>query len=331
MIANTEHAARSGRRLRGGVRSGAARAVGSIAAGAALSLALASCASGDPLSPGSSATGTASEAPNSVTIGSAAFSESEVLMYVYGAALEHSGMTVNYQPSIGSREAYIPALQDGSIDIIPEYTGNLLTYFEPDATATTAADVEAALADALPDELRILEPAAAEDKDSLNVTAEFAEEHGLVSIGDLAGVGRFALGANPEFAERAYGIPGLERVYGLTDIEFVAINDSGGPATVKALLDGQVQVADIYTTTPAIEENGLVTLEDPEGLIAAQNVVPLVADRVQSASVESTLDAVSAQLTTADLRAMNARVSGDEKADARTAAEDWLRERGLAG
>ena len=131
-------------------------------------------------------------------------------------------------------------------------------------TATSEADIEEALGDALPDNLEVLEAAKAEDKDSLNVTAEFAAKNNVKTIADLKGVKDLELGANPEFKERAYGIPGLEKVYGITGIKFIPISDSGGPKTLKSLLDGDVDVADIYSTTPSILANKLVTLEDPE-------------------------------------------------------------------
>lgn len=299
-----------------------------LAALAALALtSIAGCSSSDPLK--ATASGTSGGDVTSVTVGSANFAESELVMDLYGLALEDAGLKVDYKPNIGARETYVAAVEDGSIDIVPDYTGNLLGYLDPDSTATSREDVLAALPAALPDTLSILQPADAEDKDSLNVTEEFATAHGLKTIADLAGAGHVRLGANAEFEERPYGIPGLEKVYGVKDVDFVAINDGGGPNTVKALTSGKVDVADIYTTTPAIAENGLVTLEDPENLIAAQNVVPLVATRVRTDTVTKALDAVSAQLTTADLLAMNGRVSGDEKADPKDVAKDWLVSKGL--
>jgi len=286
--------------------------------------ALAGCSSGNPLDGGSDTGGS-----ETITVGSAAFSENEILADIYGQALAANGFTVDYRLNIGQREAYIPAIKSGEIDLIPEYTGNLLTFLNPDAEETTPSDVLTALKSALPDELEVLEPSKAEDKDSLNVTAEFAAEHDLVSIADLKGIGPFTVGANPEFQTRSYGIPGMERVYGITDAGFKAINDSGGPATLKALLDGTIQVADIYSTTPSILANKLVTLEDPKGMIAAQQVVPLISSAKASDAVQAVLDKVSAALTTSDLIQLNTRVSGDEKADPATAAEDWLEKANL--
>lgn len=264
-----------------------------------------------------------------ITIGSAAFPESEILAEIYAQALQAKGIKVEKKLNIGAREAYIPALTDGEIDLIPEYSGNLLAYFDKKATATTSSDVEEALETALPKGLEVLDAAEAEDKDSLNVTAKFAADNNLKTIGDLKDVDDLSLAANPEFKERAYGIPGLEKVYGITGIKFVPISDGGGPATLKALLDNKVQVADIYSTTPSILENKLVTLEDPESLIAAQNVVPLISVDKAKGEIKPTLERVQGLLTTADLLELNARNQGKDKVSPATLAKEWLSEKGL--
>lgn len=261
-----------------------------------------------------------------ITIGSAAFPESEIIAEIYAAALESEGLRVEKKLNIGAREVYIPALENGEIDLIPEYTGNLLTYFDPKATATAPDDVTSALSDAVPAGLTVLEPAPAEDKDSLNVTAAFAKANGLETIADLAKVDGLRLAANPEFKQRAYGIPGLEQVYGITGIEFTPISDGGGPATVKALVSGKVDVADIYSTTPSIKANKLVTLDDPKNLIAAQNVVPLIRKDKATDAVTEVLDAVSAALTTEELLELNERNQGDDKEAPAALAKEWVAE-----
>ena len=228
------------------------------AAVAALGLSLAAC--------GSDPTEGDKAASDSITIGSAAFPENEIIAEIYAQALEAEGVKVTKKLNIGAREAYIPALENGEIDLLPEYSGNLLSYLDTKATATSAEDVVEALDDALPDNLEVLDASKAEDKDSLNVTPEFAADNNLKTIADLKNVKGLTLGANPEFKERAYGIPGLEKVYGITGIKFVPIGDGGGPKTLKSLLDGDIDVADIYSTTPSILANKLVTLRIPKNL-----------------------------------------------------------------
>lgn len=303
------------------------RTMGGVTA-AVLALSLAACG-GDPTD-SDSGSGSGDGGSKSIVVGSAAFPENEILAEVYAQALEAKGIDASTKLDIGAREAYIGAIKDGTIDLIPEYTGNLLLYFDPKATATAPDDVNSALDEALPDGLDVLDPAPGEDKDSLNVTSEFSQKNGVTSIEDLAKVKGLKLAANPEFKTRAYGIPGMEKVYGITGVSFTSINDGGGPATVKALTSGQVDVADIYSTTPSITANDLVTLEDPKNLIAAQNVVPLIRDDAQDDKVEETLDAVSAKLTTQALLDLNAAFAADSKPTAADVAGDWLKENGLA-
>jgi osmoprotectant transport system substrate-binding protein len=293
-----------------------------VAAGAILaaaSLALSSCSSSSPLSSAASTT-----AKTTVTVGSAAFSENVILADIYGQALAANGFDVKYKLNIGAREVYIPALQSGEIDLLPEYTGNLLTYFKKDASANTAADVLNALKAAVPSGLAVLNPSNAEDKDSLNVTAKFAAKHNLKTIADLKNAGPLALGSSPEFLTRPRGMPGLVSLYGISGIKFTAISDGGGPATLKALLDNTIQVADIYSTTPSILANQLVTLDDPKHLFTAQQVIPLVFASKNSTKLADVLNKVSAALTTQVLLELNTQVSGDSKMDPAQAAKDWL-------
>jgi osmoprotectant transport system substrate-binding protein len=293
------------------------RLTAALAVGA-LGLALTACGS-DPTEGDKSASDT-------ITVGSAAFPENEIIAEIYAQALETKGVKVKKKLNIGAREAYIPALKNGEIDLLPEYTGNLLTYLDKTATATSAEDVQAALADALPANLTILDAAPGEDKDSLNVTADFSQKEGVKSIADLKKVKGLKLAANPEFKERAYGIPGLEKVYGITGVKFTAISDNGGPATLKALLDGKVDVVDIYSTTPSIIANKLVTLEDPESLIAAQNVVPLINKKKASSKVTDVINEVSKALTTKELLELNEKNQGEDKTAPAELAKEWVAE-----
>lgn len=295
---------------------------GLLAAGAVF---LTACSSNS--SPLDSGGGSASPS-DTVTVGTANFAESEILGYIYADALQDNEIKVSVKPGIGARDTYIAALKDNSINLVPEYTGNLLQYFDAKSTAQTPDEVYAALQKATPAGLTVLDKAPAEDADSLNVTKAFSEEHKVTSLDQLAGLNiPIKVGAPPEFATRPYGIPGLKDKYGLT-ATLVPINDGGGPSTVRALVDGQVQLADIFSTTPAIKQNNLVTLADPKHMILAQNVVPLIAKSKATDKVTQVLDKVSANLTTDDLIAMNTSSSVD-KQSAQTIARNWLDQKKL--
>lgn len=305
------------------------RALVGIAAVAAL---LAGCSNADPMAdPTTEGTTTGEASSSTVSVGSAGFPEAEIIAELYAQALEADGVTVERSMQIGSRETYIQALEDGSVDLLPEYTGNLLQFYDAEATAQTAEDVLSALREQAPEDVRVLEPSSAENKDSYVVTSQFSTDNGITSLADLAGFeGTLRLAANPELPNRPYGPMGLTEIYGVAadSIDFTPIDDGGGPLTVQALVDGDVDMVDLYSTTPAISELDFVVLEDPENMIVTQQVFPLVSDRV-SEDYDETLNSVSEALTTEDLIAMNARNQGDEKAAPATIAEDWLTEKGL--
>ncbi len=300
-----------------------------IALASGLALTLTACGSEDPTASPGAESGGGGAAPT-IVVGSFAFSESEILGEIYAQALTASGMEVETKFNIGPRQQTIPALQGGEINVMPEYNGNLLAYYNTEYTERTTEDVDAALTEAISaDNLLVLDSAEAEDKDAYVVTRETADANNLKEIGDLSALEPFTLGASPQFAELGYGIPGLADTYGVTDVKFRPIEDFGGPDTVKALVDDSVQVADIFTTSPAIVSEDLVVLEDPENLISAQNVIPLVAESVYTEELADVLNKVSAELTTEDLIALRERVEGDEQTSASVAAEEWLEEKGL--
>ncbi|APE36660.1 glycine/betaine ABC transporter substrate-binding protein [Nocardia mangyaensis] len=299
-----------------------------LAAAVALAAAMvmAACGNSDPLA----AKGDC--ASDALIIGSANFPESETVANIYTEVLRINGFKVDTKFNIGSREAYIPALRQCAISLIPEYTGNLLQYLDPEATATAAIDVNKALTPALGEQFAIATPAPGEDSDAVVVTKATAEEWNLTSIADLAPrSAEVTFGAPAEFAQRPGGLPGLKKNYGL-DIgadNFVPIADGGGPATVDALVNGQVRAANIFTTSHAIAENDLVVLTDPAHNFAAQNVVPLFNAEKKTDKAVAVLDAVSAKLTTTELISLNTAVSGDAKIEPKAAALAWITAQGL--
>ncbi|CAM3227211.1 ABC transporter substrate-binding protein [Mycobacterium colombiense] len=286
---------------------------------------VAACSNSDPL-------GAQVRSPNSIVIGSGDFPESQIIAEIYAQALQANGFEVGKRMGIGSRETYIPALKDHSIDLVPEYIGNLLLYISPQSDATTLDAVERELDQRLPGDLSILTPAPATDTDTVSVTGQTANSWNLKTIADLAvhsAAVRF--GAPSAFATRPAGLPGLRQKYGL-EIKpgnFVAIDDGGGAVTVRALLEGRVNAANVFTTSPAIPQNHLVPLDDPEHNFVAGNIVPLLNSQKRSPRLKAVLDAVSAKLTTPGVAGLNAAVSGNSGIDPDEAARNWVRDNGF--
>jgi osmoprotectant transport system substrate-binding protein len=265
---------------------------------------------------------------DTITVGSANFPENVLLANIYAEALKAKGVKVSTKLNIGDRETYIPGLLDGSIDLIPEYSGVLLQFFDKNATATSSDAVFTALQKAVPSKLTVLNKSTAEDKDAVVVTQQTASRYHLQSIGDLKPVAHnFTFGGPSTFKTRPDGIPGLKQHYGLTFASFKTL-DIGGPLTVAALKNGQVDAADLFTTDPSIPDNHFVVLADPQNNFAAQNVLPLINKAKATSTVRNALNAVSAKLNTKTLTALLKRVYAKEDPD--TVAKDWLSSVGLA-
>ena len=293
-----------------------------IAGIAVAAIALAGCASSDPLDGGSGESAGASD--GTIVVGSQAYYSNEIIAEIYAQALEADGLEVERQFNIGQRDAYIPLLEDGSVSLFPEYSGNLLQFFDEETEARTADDVYAALPDALPEGLEVLEQSTASDQDSYTVTKAFAEQYNVKTIADLAGAGvALTLGGNAELAERPYGPTGLKDIYGV-EVAFSATGDT----TVEDLVAGTVNIANVYTADPRIQTEDLVVLEDPEGLFLASNVVPVVNSDVAD-EVADIINAVSAKLTPEGLVALNVESTVDQTS-AVDIAKKWLADNGLS-
>ncbi len=295
---------------------------------AASILGLTACGGGsDPLASDSSSESGSAASGGSIVVGGADFSESTLLAEIYAGALKAKGIDASTKLNIGSREVYLRALEDNSIQVFPEYTGALALFYDKSYDGTDADEVYAHVQEVIPDQFTVLDKSAAEDNDSINVTKETADTYSLTTIGDLKAVaGDLTLAAPPEFKERPQGIPGLENTYGVTFGKFRPLS---GQAVVQALKNGQADAANIFSTDPAIAENGFVTLEDTEKLFGSQNIVPLVrADRADE--VKEALNAVSAKLTTEAIGGMLKQTDVD-KQDPQQVAQQFLADNGLGG
>ena len=208
----------------------------------------------------------------------------------------------------------------------PSTRATCCQYLDQNATARSTDEVYDALTILLPQGLRALDQAPATDQDSYVVTTTFATEHSLSSIGDLAGAGPLTLGGNSELETRPYGPAGLAQTYGVL-VNFTPIEDSGGPLTVKALTDGDIQLANIYSSDPVLADGSLTVLEDPQGLFLASHVVPLASSRVDDKAA-GVINRVSAALEPSDLVKMN-RASTQDQESASQIAREWLTSKGL--
>lgn len=259
-----------------------------------------------------------------IVVGSANFPESELLAQIYGQALDGAGFDVEYRLAIGSREVYFNAIAAGEIQLVPEYTNSLLSFVlapeQPEAA--NLGEQLTALAEVLPEGLQVLTPSVAEDKDTIVCAADVAEEYGLATLSDLAAnAGELTLGAPPEFEERTpFGLLGFDTLLGAQFAEFVPLAFSDIPA---ALSGSAIDCGNMFSTSSSIVAGGFVALADDQGLVPAENVLPLVRSDIATAEVVAVLDDVSSRLDTAVLTGLVAEVELDARGPDEVAA-DWL-------
>ncbi|HET8641263.1 MAG TPA: ABC transporter substrate-binding protein [Pseudonocardiaceae bacterium] len=287
---------------------------------------LAGCGGGDPLESGG--TTATNGGGGEVVVGSADFTENVLLAEIYAAALRGAGANVTTKLRIGARETVVKGLQDSSLAVVPEYSGNLLAYLDKSATQTKPDEVYTALQSAVPDGLEVLDMSEAEDSDVLVVTEQTATQNNLSTVEDLAPrCGEFVLGAAGEWKQRWEAK--IKEIYGCT-FKSIQTTDAGGPVTVEALKSGKVQVVNLFTTASAIDSNGFKALEDTKRMYPAQNVLPLIRSDALNDAQKEALNKVSAALTTERLTALVARVEVD-KENAADVAADFLRDAGIQG
>ena len=301
--------------------------------GACLALAVLCAACTGPSNRGSPPV-SAGRADATITVGSFDFPESILLAYIYADALTAKGFRVRVMPDLGTRELVDPALMNGLIQIVPEYTGSALDFLSMgrvDATSDAAATYRSLTRSAERRGLVAAQRAPAQDANAIVVTAATAAHYHLRSIADLREVApRLVFGGPPECQERPDCLLGLKRIYGLRFKTFVA-TDTGGPVTLQALDAGQIGAALLFTTDPGIAARHLVILADSRALQPAENIIPLVRRSTTERygpRLLATLNAVSAHLTTTTLRYLNGRVqlAGMKP---RTVASGWLRAQAL--
>ena len=239
-------------------------------------------------------------------------------------------LLVRLLPNLGPRELVDPALMNGLLQLVPEYAGSALQFTSLGRLSATsdAAAANRALARSVAGRgLVAARPAPAQDANAIVVTAATAARYGLRSIANLARAApRLVFGGPPECPERAYCLPGLQRAYGLRFKAFIPL-DTGGPLTLQALEAGNIDVALLFTTDPAIPARHLVILADDRGLQPAENITPLVRQDVivrYGPHLVALLNRISALLDTGTLRALDAQVELDGHGP-RSVARSWLR------
>lgn len=301
-------------------RSFRTRSVGAVLA---LALVAAACGSGDATD------------GEPIVVSSFNFNESVIVAEIYAQALEMFDYEVERKLNFGNRELVKPALENGDIDLIPEYVGTLNSFLGGAPSGDSLSTYEEAKDLFEATGVTLLAYSPAQDKNAYVVTADTAQEYGLAKVSDLEGVaGELVFGGPPECPEREFCLPGLLDVYGLTFADFKPL-DAAGPLTVAALEGGDIDVALLFSSQGIIAEKGWVLLDDDKGLNPAENLVPAIRQDVVDAygrDMTKVIEAVSILLSQEDLTEMNKRADLDQE-DPAALAKEWLesQELGLDG
>ncbi len=295
---------------------------------------LASACGGDD--GGGDADGDVPDGP-AIVVGTVNFAENRILGQIYAQVLEDAGYEVEVKENIGSREVVNPALQNGDLSLIIEYTGNALRAQREgeELDLRDPQEVYDALLDEYAnDEIVALQFSEAQDVDGLAVTRATAEEFGLETISDIGTKfdGTFRFGGGPECPDRLSCPEGYRQLYGFSEdqFEFVSL-DVAGPISVEALASGEVDGANLFTTQSVVAANDFVFLEDDLQMQLPQNIVPVVRQDVvdaYGADFVALLDSVTSKLTTQLLTDLNAKVEIDQE-DPADVATTWLQENGF--
>ena len=241
---------------------------------------------------------------------------------------------------LGSREVYLKALGAGEVDLVPDYVGTLTQVLNADVNgkdANTAkplasGDLQQTLTNLKPlldaKNLVALKPSEAADQNSYAVTKATADKSGLAKLSDLSKVNnQLVFGGPPECQTRPQCIMGLQRVYGVTFKSFKTL-DAGGPLTINALVNGDIQVGLVFSSDGAVAAKNLVVLKDDKGLTPVDNVLAVIRKDKLTPDLQKLIEAVDAKLTTADLSDLNKKV-GVDKADPAEVAKTYLKDKGL--
>lgn len=311
-----------------------------IAAGLALAgLVLAACGSAQHDVTADAATATAPRAKPTlpgtgkplVTIGDKNFTEQFLLGELYAQALTAQGYTIQLNRNIGPTEVILPALYSGRLDMYPEYlsTWNSSVAGSKHHFHTVGAALASAQRYAGHHGLVLLDRTPFSDTAGIAVTAPYAAEHDLRTVGDLRKVAQtLVLGAPPQFQQDSSGLGELEQAYGFVPATFRPLAIGG---QYHALDKGIAQAADVNTTDGEIASGNYSLLADPKRVFGFGQAVPVVSAKVLSVegpAFAATINRVSSLLTTAEMRQLNAAVDIYNR-DPAVVARQFLQTHGL--
>jgi osmoprotectant transport system substrate-binding protein len=311
-----------------------------VTASLGLALGLAACggssSGGSPSTSGSSGSG--GGASGSLTVGAAGFTESNVLSQMYADLLQKAGFSVHVK-TVSSQEIFQSSLEKGQIAVVPEYAATYADSLQTEVTGTSSPDaaspdLQTTLTNldkyAKQKGLTHLDPAQAVDQNAFAVTKAFASQHHLTTLSDLGKSGiSVKLAAPAECATRPFCKPGLQKTYNIKVSSIVPLAFDSLPVK-QAVKTGKVQLGLVSTTDATLGQLGLVILTDDKKLQNADNLIPIVNQKVLTAhpQIATAINPLAKVLTTADLGKLNNQVDG-QRMTVQAVAQQYLQSKGL--
>ena len=310
---------------------------------------LAACSSGGASPSADATTAPATDAPSTeptaapseaakakIRIGSDNFYESELMGEIYAQVLEANGYEVERKFGLGSRQERIPTMDAAEIDLVPEYVGSGLGFYDKTKISGDGAANAAALAEVLkPKGISVLGITPGEDTNAFVVRKETSDTLGLTKMSQLAAIQGDLIWGLPADCDTNPLCAGALEEYGITypPAKREALGACDVPMAT-ALQGKAIDIAELCSTQPAIVQFGFVSLEDDLDTQPAENLAPIVRDdylaQVDAVAFAALLDAASAKMTTEELTRLGVQVAVDQK-DIEDVAKDWLTEQGLLG
>ncbi len=277
-----------------------------------------------------------------ITIASMIDAEGAVIGGMMVMLLRDAGFEVNDMTEFGTPDILRQALMAGGVDLVLDYTGSGQYYHDTDSQdvwsdaklgyeQTRQLDIEA-------NDIYWLTPASANNTEGLAVTRGFAEEKDIRSLEDLAAYindgGKIKLITSSSFAENIKGLVGFEEAYGfrLNADQLIVLASGHTAEMLKALVEGrdQVNVSRVYGTDGALQDMGLVVLEDPKSIPPVYQPSPVLRGKLyrEYPEIEEILKPLFETLSLETLQTLNAKVTYEGLA-AKEVAKNYLVEQGL--
>jgi osmoprotectant transport system substrate-binding protein len=262
-----------------------------------------------------------------IVIGSTNFEEQAIVSNIWADVLKKAGYNVTVKPALGTRAIVVPALENGQINLEPDYAASLLGYLHggnPQAAGDNITTAIPADQKALAKYgVTVLPASKALDTNVFAVTKDTAKKDHLTTLSSLKPVAsKLTLGGPPECPTFAGCEPGLKKVYGLNFAGFKSL-DEAGPLSVAALKNGEVQVVELFSSDGNVLSNNFVALTDNKHLEGADYIVPVIRKSVDTSGVASVLNKIDAKLTTAAISKLNLDVTQNQQQPA-DVAQTWV-------